>query len=164
LKEKEPVFGSVRTRFDKKKTVLQPGPGSYSIEISNQKPKSSSELKEKMQKLFKKVKNGNINSNNTGLSGFGTQADRFGKIDNADMPPPGAYEISKAFENVRNRGRLENSALASMTGRVLFKSNLFITIVMDKRPGPGEYNNYLPPKDNRTISSFLSNVHSILNK
>lgn len=82
-------------------------------------------MKEKMQNFFKKVANkaGSDNEVSTlhAVAGFGTQSERFKKPEHAELPPPGAYDISKSFELLKTKGRIPNAALASLTDRVLFK-------------------------------------------
>lgn len=120
--EKASVFGSVEKRFVYKKPITQPGPAAYTLKPDRpiKIQKTTMESKAKMQRLFKSAEVFGAKPALLGPS-FGTQADRFKNADHAELPPPGAYDISKAFETIKTKGRIESSALASLGDRVIFK-------------------------------------------
>jgi hypothetical protein len=163
------AFGSISHRFRQKKLQIQPGPGAYEVEhkkLNSQSEKSQRNLRSRIHRLAQKgptvlhVGEDEIWAGKMHVPVFGTQTSRFDdKV--ADLPPPGTYDISESFEQMKNKGRIENTGiLASQCKREIFKGIFFSDIVKESIPGPGEYEQKVQSKKEirRKIGAFLSTV------
>lgn len=90
---------------------------------------------------------------------FGAQSDRFISDQEYSIPPPGSYEVSRAFEKLRQQGKARAGIVATMSQRNVFKGarRSLILLVSNNSPGPGSYN---PPLTTKPIpkndGTFLS--------
>ncbi|KAJ3126312.1 Sperm-tail PG-rich repeat-containing protein 2 [Nowakowskiella sp. JEL0407] len=150
-------FGSISLRFPRQKLNTLPGPGAYSTTPPNYqktKAKSNSTFHALLSKgPFKINVNGvEIDPTKIHVPVFGTQTSRFNHSNGNDLPPPGAYEVSQAFETMKVKGKIKNTSLESETNREIFP-------VKEHIPGPGEYEPALPnkkPTNYSENSAFLS--------
>ncbi|KAJ3272537.1 Sperm-tail PG-rich repeat-containing protein 2 [Terramyces sp. JEL0728] len=145
--------------------VEQPGPGAYDF-INAKNPmkvqgsgNDRSQLQSRIQRLATKgpalLKLGQTQflSSNFHVPVFGSQTTRF------DEYIPGSYEISDAFDHLKNKGRVSPTGmLASHSKRDVFKGALKLKVVSQKTPAPGQYNPILPDKKplHQKAGPFLS--------
>ncbi|KAI8807988.1 hypothetical protein BJ742DRAFT_295594 [Cladochytrium replicatum] len=154
-------FGSLGGRFRREKRNLVPGPGAYNIESPNFGPLlsepsgkgkrassappasrrpnprgASSVFNSLLQKGPYKIILGGMQFDPSAVHVpvFGTQMQRFpDPIEAKAVPPPGAYEVSKAYQELVSKGKLGNETMA----RAAMRGELFV--VKRDAPGPGEY-------------------------
>ncbi|KAJ3324323.1 Sperm-tail PG-rich repeat-containing protein 2 [Boothiomyces sp. JEL0866] len=141
----------------------QPGPGTYDFVNAKNPMKiensgnERSKLQSRIQRLATKgpavLKLGQTQflSSNFHVPVFGSQTTRFDEFV-PDLPPPGAYDISEAFDHLKRKGRVSPTGmLASQSKRDVFK-------VSQKTPAPGQYNPALPDKKppHQKAGPFLS--------
>lgn len=153
------AFGSLSDRFKEKRVMDVPGPGSYNVDMAVDNINEPRVISTIVGTLRKAELYGKTGSGEDGDGGgvidpvsirvpvFGSQAQRFQtRVFEDPLPPPGAYEISDAFDRVKKRGEiLTTNALASKTRRILYKAN-------DNVPGPGQYDPVMG--DKKTFTSM----------
>ncbi|KAJ3037614.1 Sperm-tail PG-rich repeat-containing protein 2, partial [Rhizophlyctis rosea] len=153
------AFGSISDRFPRPRTSQDPGPGAYDpsppptgttalpptagatsgeVEIISMGARNvpPSRIAGLLRKGPTQLKVGNLLINPAGVHVpvFGTQEERFVGGVGGELPPPGAYEVANAFENLQKRvgAPTKSSAFLSQMQRELFPVKEFV-------PGPGEY-------------------------
>ncbi|KAJ2991636.1 Sperm-tail PG-rich repeat-containing protein 2 [Globomyces sp. JEL0801] len=147
------AFGSISERFRPPK---EPGPAAYdkdNLEDKNPKRKSRRSagrrqaLESRIQKLALRgpgvviLGQNEFESSNFHVPVFGSQASRFEERV-PDLPPPGAYDVSEAFEHIKDTGRANVvGVLASRSKREIFNvtqhtpaPDQYIPIAQDKKP------------------------------
>ncbi|KAH6597779.1 hypothetical protein BASA61_003043 [Batrachochytrium salamandrivorans] len=164
------AFGSITERFVETKRSNVPGPGTYScmanssdqLHITHSEPHQATLAEKRKDPTLSKTSKpqgtvrlflGDIHlpSSKMHAAIFGTQTERFSEY-NAELPPPGAYEIATSFNTVKGKGRIETTGvLASHTKRELFEVNKNI-------PGPGMYNSVSSDQKEvkQQVGAFLS--------
>ncbi|KAI8822561.1 uncharacterized protein EV422DRAFT_403683 [Fimicolochytrium jonesii] len=149
------AFGSVTERFPQPKLNLNPGPGAYNqtqadalaeqeaheqVANSTRSRSAGSRPVTRMTRMMDQgpthFKLGHllVNPAKAHIPVFGSQTERFTGTQHAELPPPGAYELGKAYEALKKHRVPKLSGMVSGTRREIFQANIEANL-----PGPGQY-------------------------
>ncbi|KAI9205575.1 uncharacterized protein BJ171DRAFT_580749 [Polychytrium aggregatum] len=148
-------FGSICQRFGKVHVNKDPGPGSYDPRAPEKAGPNVGKIAKLRSRGPSKIMLGTaiVDPTHVRIPVFGTQTERFTDVANAEVPPPGTYEIADAYESMQSKGRIpKTSIMVSQMRRSLFPEP-------EQVPGPGEYEPALLEKKEarqKDIGGFLS--------